>query len=104
MQPVGSLTEDYEMKKPQLTYKIWLHIEEFNAEADSFRDLDTPGGAIAEFDTYGQARAFVESLNRLAETFARSSRRTPADGDYESGQPVQLAGTTWSTKGDDHEI
>jgi hypothetical protein len=87
-----------------LTYKVWLHIEEINAEADSYRDLDTPGGAIAEFGTNGQARAFVDSLNRLAETFARSSTRTSADGDYEPTRPVQLVGSSWSTKGDDHEV
>ena len=47
-------------------FKVWLEIEEFDMETEDGRTLHgTPGGPVAELDTYDQAKRFVEAANRF---------------------------------------
>lgn len=45
-----------------VSYKVWLEIEQFNPHTQDGVNVDAPGGPLAEFDTYQEARDFAESV------------------------------------------
>ena len=47
------------------TYKLWVHIEEIDEDADSYADIDEPH-SVGEFDAQEEA----ESARRIIEQFS----------------------------------
>lgn len=54
-------------KRRHITFKVWLEIERYNEKTGRGEDMDAPGGSLAEFDTYENAREYAERVARLAE-------------------------------------
>jgi hypothetical protein len=54
-------------KRKNITYKVWLEIEEYDEKTGRGTDMDAPGSSLAAFDTYEDARDYAERVSRLAE-------------------------------------
>jgi hypothetical protein len=55
------------MKKKNITFKVWLEIEQCNEKTGDGQELDAPGSYLAEFQTYEDAWDYAERVTRLAE-------------------------------------
>lgn len=40
-------------------YKVWIDIEEYDTDTEDGQPCDAPGGSLAEFATYEEAREFA---------------------------------------------
>jgi hypothetical protein len=54
-------------KRKNITYKVWLEIEQYNEKTGDSQDLDAPGSSLAEFDTYEEAWDYAERITHFAE-------------------------------------
>jgi hypothetical protein len=54
-------------KQKNITFKVWLEIEQYNEETGDGHELDAPGSYLAEFQTYEEAWEFAERVTRLCE-------------------------------------
>lgn len=48
------------------TYKVWLHIEEIDEEADSYTDVDEPH-SVGEFDSLAEAETMRDDVEAYGE-------------------------------------
>jgi hypothetical protein len=53
-------------KHKNITFKVWLEIERLNEKTGKGEDMDAPGGSLASFETYEEARDYAEHVTRLA--------------------------------------
>ena len=58
----------------EITYRVWVDIEEFNHNTESGVECDGPGGSVAEFDNYDKAYEFAARLNEGAAESIRNAR------------------------------
>jgi hypothetical protein len=54
-------------KRKNITFKVWLEIEQYNEKTGDGQEMDAPGSSLAEFDTYEDAWNYAERVTRLAE-------------------------------------
>lgn len=45
-----------------MSFKVWIEIEEYDEEADSYQNLDLPFASTAEFDSEDEAYVFAHAL------------------------------------------
>jgi len=45
------------------TYKVWIEIEEYDDETDTYEDMDSPFDGEATFDTEEEAQAYALQLH-----------------------------------------
>lgn len=55
-------------RKKDLTYKVWIEIEEYNNETGDSSDMDAPGASVATFKTYKEAYEYAGRLQEIGET------------------------------------
>lgn len=58
-------------KQRNITFKVWLEIEQYNEKTGDSQNLDAPGSYLAEFQTYKEAWDYAERVTRLAEGINR---------------------------------
>ncbi len=46
-----------------MTYKVWIHIEEIDEDADHYEDLPAEVRDAGEFNTLDEARDFANELS-----------------------------------------
>jgi hypothetical protein len=54
-------------KRNNITFKVWLEIEQYNEKTGDGQEMDAPGAALADFDTYEEAWEYAERVTRLAD-------------------------------------
>jgi hypothetical protein len=64
------------MANDKTTYKVWIEIEEYNADTEEGRTLDAPGASVAEFETYHQAWEFADLIYSVFVTLSRTKGGT----------------------------
>lgn len=55
-------------QRTNITYKVWLEIEQYDEDTEAGVTLDAPGASLAQFRTYEEAYAFAESVQRAFST------------------------------------
>jgi hypothetical protein len=58
-------------KRKNITYKVWLEIEEYNEKTGRGTEMDAPGASLAAFDTYEEAWDYAERVSRVAKRITR---------------------------------
>jgi hypothetical protein len=54
-------------KRKNITFKVWLAIEQYDEKTGHGKDMDAPSSSLATFDTYEEAWDYVDRVTRLAE-------------------------------------
>jgi hypothetical protein len=54
-------------KQKNITFKVWIEIEQYNEKKSDGQELDAPGSYLAEFQSYEEAWEYAERVTRLAE-------------------------------------
>jgi hypothetical protein len=54
-------------RRKNITFKVWLEIEQFNEKTGAGQEMDAPGSYLATFDTYEEAWEYAERITRFAE-------------------------------------
>jgi hypothetical protein len=54
-------------RRKNITFKVWLEIEQYNEKTGNSENLDAPGSSLATFDTYEEAWEYAERITRFAE-------------------------------------
>jgi hypothetical protein len=54
-------------KRKNITFKVWVEIEQYNEKTGASQTLDAPGASLAEFDTYEEAREYADRVTCFAE-------------------------------------
>lgn len=63
------------------TYRVWVSVEEYDPDTDSYRDVDLPFSAIAEFGEEEAAVAFATAIQAKGEGMVELVDNLPLDED-----------------------